>query len=107
MFPNTKMSTKPLIRHFINNYSLNDVYLPMLELVIDHPVGKSLPADPDALQDSVAGQLMHHQVGIQNSGLLVVVGHDTSGGDSAFHFFALVIIGVEKKMVEPKEEGAT
>ena len=67
MFPNTKMSTKPLIRHFISNYSLNDVYLPMLELVIDHPVGKSLPADPDALQDTVAGQLMHDQGSVKDT----------------------------------------
>ena len=61
------MSTKPLIRHFISNYSLNDVYLPMLELVIDHPVGKSLPTDPDAFEHSVAGQLIHHQVGVHHT----------------------------------------
>ena len=79
----------------------------MLELVVDHPVRKSFPADPDAFEDAVAGELVHDQGRVQNSGLLVVVGHDTSGGDSAFHFFAFVTIGEEKKMVKPKEEGAT
>ncbi len=55
----------------------------MLELIIDHPVWKAFPANPDSLEDTVASQLMHHQVGIQNSGLLVIVRHDASGKEQA------------------------
>ena len=33
----------------------------LLEIPVDHPVGEALPADPDALQHSVTGQLVHHQ----------------------------------------------
>ena len=48
----------------------------MLELVIDHPVWKSFPANPDSFEDTIACQLMHDQSGIENSSLFVVVGHD-------------------------------
>ncbi len=51
----------------------------MLELIIDHPVWKAFPANPDSLEDTVASQLMHHQVGVQNSRLLVIVRHDAPG----------------------------
>jgi hypothetical protein len=52
---------------------------PVLELGVDHPVWESLPADPDSLQHAVAGQLVHHQVGVDHAGLLVGVGNHASG----------------------------
>ena len=42
------------------------------------PVGETTAADTDALEHAVAGQLMHHQGGVQQEGRLVVVGHDAS-----------------------------
>ena len=47
--------------------------VPVLEIIIDHPVWKSFPANPDAFQDTIASQLMHDQTGIKNSWLLVGV----------------------------------
>ena len=38
----------------------------------------SEPADPDSFKNSVAGELMHHQGGVEQQGGLVVVGHDAS-----------------------------
>ena len=40
------------------------------------PVGESPPADTDALEYAVAGELVHHQTGVNHTWLLVVVGHD-------------------------------
>ena len=37
---------------------------------IDDPIGESLPADPDSLEDTVAGQLVHHEERINHTGLL-------------------------------------
>ena len=34
------------------------------EVAVDDPVGVSLPADTDALKHTVAGELVHHQEGI-------------------------------------------
>ena len=42
------------------------------------PVRETSSANPDALQDSVAGELMHHQGGVEQQGGLVVVGHNAS-----------------------------
>ena len=42
-------------------------FSPLLEVFVVHPVGKSLPTDPDAFEHSVAGQLIHHQVGVHHT----------------------------------------
>lgn len=42
---------------------------PLPELLEDHPVGKALAADPDALKDAIAAQLVQHQVRVQFAGL--------------------------------------
>ena len=39
----------------------------MFKLRVDHPVGESLPADPDALQDSIALELMQDQIRLNES----------------------------------------
>ena len=44
----------------------------------DSPVGETSAADPDALQHSIAGELMHHQGRIQQQRCLVVVWHNAS-----------------------------
>ena len=56
---------------------LQDV-VPAAKVRIWHPVGEPSHADPDALKDTVAGQLMQHEPGIDLSGHLVVVGHDAA-----------------------------
>lgn len=38
---------------------------PLPELLEDHPVGEALAADPNALENPVAAQLVQHQVGVQ------------------------------------------
>ena len=48
------------------------------ELLEGNPVGESLSADPDALQHTVAGELMHHQGRVEQQGGLVVVGHNAA-----------------------------
>ena len=48
------------------------------EVVVDDPVGISLPADPDPLEHTVAGELVHHQEGVDLPGLLVVVRHNAA-----------------------------
>lgn len=35
--------------------------LPLLELGVEDPVGKALPADPDAFQHAVTAQLVQHK----------------------------------------------
>jgi hypothetical protein len=55
-------------------------FSPVLELVVDHPVGEALPANPYSLEDAVAGQLMHHEAGVEDTRLLVRVGHDAAAG---------------------------
>lgn len=42
---------------------------PLPELLEDHPVGEALTADPNALKDTIAAQLVQHQVGIQFASL--------------------------------------
>ena len=38
--------------------------VPLLELGIDNPVGKALPANSDTLQDAIAPQLVNDKVGV-------------------------------------------
>lgn len=52
--------------------------VPTTEVWIRHPVREPSHADPDALKDTVAGQLMQNKSGIDLSGHLVVVGHDAA-----------------------------
>ena len=40
---------------------------PVLEVGVDHAVGEALAADADALQHTVAGELVHHQVGVDHT----------------------------------------
>lgn len=42
---------------------------PLPELLEDHPVGEALAADPNALKNPVAAQLVQHQMGIQFASL--------------------------------------
>merc|ERR1719412_2956678 len=49
-----------------------------LELGIEHLIWESLPADGDTGQHTVTLVLVHHQVGLNTSGLLVSVGHNTT-----------------------------
>merc|ERR1719362_2219543 len=49
-----------------------------LELGIEHLIWESLPADGDTGQDTVTLVLVHHQLGLNTSGLLVSVGHHTT-----------------------------
>jgi len=44
---------------------LSHVNVPLPELLEDDPVGEALSADTDALQHTVAPQLIQHQVGVQ------------------------------------------
>merc|ERR1719367_2759220 len=46
-----------------------------LKVGVGHPVGESTHADPDALQHTVASQLVHDEGGLRLAGLLVGVGH--------------------------------
>ena len=88
----------PNIFTYFRIYLLNNTYVgfpifnfvilvPMLELVVDHPVGKSFPANPDSFEDAVAGQLMHDQGGVEDSRHFVRVGHDASGRQWLSIFF--------------------
>merc|ERR1712012_1329278 len=46
-----------------------------LEVRVEHPVGESTHADPDALEHTVASQLVHDEGGLHLARLLVGVGH--------------------------------
>lgn len=52
--------------------------MPLPELLVEEPVWESLSADTDALQDTVAPQLVEHKVGINQTGPLHLVGNDTA-----------------------------
>ncbi len=69
------------------------LHSPLLELRVDHPVGESLPADPDSLEDAVAGQLVHDQRGVDVPRLLVGVGHHAAATDNS----AIELIRLEFK----------
>merc|ERR1719516_35705 len=57
---------------------LAEAGVPHLEVGVEHPVGESSHADPDALEHTVTGQLVHDQRGLHLSGLLVGVGHQAT-----------------------------
>lgn len=42
-------------------------YIPELEIGVNHAVGESLTADTDTLKHTVTGELMHHQVGVNET----------------------------------------
>merc|ERR1719428_575808 len=50
----------------------------MNKVWIHRPVRESTPADPDALQDTIASELVHHKGRVEQAGGLVVVGDDTA-----------------------------
>lgn len=41
--------------------------LPELEVRVDHPIGETFTANTDAFQHTVTGELMHHQVGVDET----------------------------------------
>lgn len=41
--------------------------LPELEVRVDHPVGETFTANTDAFQHTVTGELMHHQMGVDET----------------------------------------
>ena len=57
---------------------------PVSEVVVHHPVGEALPADADALQYAVTGQLVHHQVSVDHActGHPGQTGHGEEGSGS-------------------------
>merc|ERR1719150_824487 len=57
------------------NLGLTQASISQLVVRVQHPVGESSHADPDALQHTVTGQLVHDQRRLNLSGLLVGVGH--------------------------------
>ena len=57
-------------------------HVPCFEVGVDHPVWESFPADPDAFEDSVAGQLMHYQDRVNLSGLLVGIGNHAAKAEN-------------------------
>jgi len=42
-------------------------YIPELEIGVNHAVGESLTADTDTLKHTVTSELMHHQVGVNET----------------------------------------
>merc|ERR1719412_287017 len=54
---------------------LTQARVPQFEVGVEHPVGESAHADPDSLEHTVAGQLVHDEWGLHLAGLLVGVGH--------------------------------
>ena len=51
---------------------------PLPEFLIQQPVGKTFPAYPDPFQDTVAPQLVQHQVGVNDTRTLHFVGDDAT-----------------------------
>merc|ERR1719471_122442 len=58
--------------------SLSQASVSHLVVGVEHSVGESSHADPDTLQHTVTGQLVHDQWGLNLSGLLVGVGHQAT-----------------------------
>ena len=54
------------------------VCIPLPELLEEHSVGEAFAADPDALQHSVAAQLMEDEMGVDVARLLQLVGDDAA-----------------------------
>jgi hypothetical protein len=42
-------------------------YIPELEIGVNHAVGETLTADTDTLKHTVTGELMHNQVGVNET----------------------------------------
>lgn len=64
--------------------------LPQLEVRIHHPVGETFTANTDAFKHTVTGQLVHDKMGVNDTGLLQLVGNDTTdevrlGGSQGGH----------------------
>merc|ERR1719515_589903 len=57
------------------NLSLSEASIPHLVVRVQHPVGESSHADPDTLEHTITGQLVHNERRLNLSGLLVGVGH--------------------------------
>merc|ERR1719225_288080 len=57
------------------NLGLAQASVPHLEVRVQHPVGETSHTDPDALQHTVTGQLVHDQRRLNLPRLLVGVGH--------------------------------
>lgn len=54
------------------------VNLPLPELVVEEAVGESFAADPDALQHTIAPQLVENKVGVDDASSLHLVGDDAA-----------------------------
>lgn len=52
--------------------------IPVLEVLVQHPVGESFTADTDTFQHTVASQLMHHKMGVNETRGLDLVRDDAS-----------------------------
>jgi len=50
----------------------------LFEFSVDHAVRETLSADTNAFQDTVTGQLMHNQMGIENTTGLDFIRDDTT-----------------------------
>merc|ERR1719195_2183612 len=58
--------------------SLTQAGVSHLVVGVEHPIRESAHADPDTLQHTITGQLVHDQWGLHISGLLVGVGHQAT-----------------------------
>lgn len=65
--PFRKQATQGLLHMHLGPKA--QVSSPLPELLEDHSVGKALAADSDALKDTIAAQLVQHQVWVQFPGL--------------------------------------
>ena len=53
-------------------------YLPLPEIVKQHPRGESFTTDTDSLQHTITSELMQHEVTINHTGRLRLVRNDTT-----------------------------
>ena len=68
----------PCLRKYLSNFRRLENSITAAEIRIWHPVGKTSHANSDAFEDTIAGQLMQDESGLDLSGHLVVVGHDAT-----------------------------
>lgn len=52
--------------------------LPLTEIRVHHPIGETFTTYTNTLKHTVTGQLVHNKMGIDNTGLLKLVGDDTA-----------------------------
>ena len=64
-------------RNMVYNYHWR-VYVPLPEILEQHPWGESFSADTDSLQHTITSELMQHEVTINQTGFLLLVGDDAS-----------------------------